>query len=161
MCYSKDMKKIIIILISLILGSVISEAAIFTYVDDGGKTWYVDRTSAVPQKYQNQISQSKTVSLSGSSGSTQNSGGAEQNPVVDPRTVEIFIDPQDQVCMALEEFLRLHNLPYKRYDIVSDPSARSLYDMIGLNNIPLVRIGTSVLVGFNPEQILGEIERAR
>lgn len=144
-------------LMGLVFSAVVSEAAIFTYVDDAGKTWYVDRTSAVPQKYQRQLNQSKVVSLSGSSSAAQASGIAGQNPV-DPGTIEIFVDPKNQVCLALEQFLREHNLPFKRYDIVNDPSAKSLYDGIGLNSIPIVRIGSSVLVGFDPDQILREIK---
>ena len=145
-------------LVGWTFSAVVSEAAIFTYVDDAGKTWYVDRTSAVPQQYQNQLKQSKTVPLSGSSSAAQASGTAGQNQV-DPGTIEIFVDPQNQVCQALEQFLREHNLLYKRYDIVNDPAAKSLYDVIGLNNIPIVRIGPSVLVGFDPDQILAEIKR--
>jgi len=140
----------------LLIAAVSAQAEIMTYVDDKGKTWYVDRLSAVPVKYQDQVKKSKNVPLFAAAGAPDAQGSETSSTAV-----EVFLDPEQPESRQLEQFLLSRGITYQRYDIVNNPGAKAIYDSIGLTTLPVVKIGGVVIPGFNPESILAEVERNR
>jgi len=54
-------------------------------------------------------------------------------------------------CRETEEFLRAHQIPYERKDIVEDPEALEEFLAItnGAESVPVLRVGRKILVGFD------------
>ncbi|RMG44128.1 MAG: glutaredoxin family protein [Candidatus Dadabacteria bacterium] len=67
--------------------------------------------------------------------------------------VEIFVTSWCPYCRRLEKFLTSEKIAYVRYDIEHDPKGRKIYDSIGGRGVPVIRIGQTVLFGFNPVEI--------
>ena len=76
-------------------------------------------------------------------------------------TVEVFVTSWCPYCKSLEAFLQARNIPYVRYDIEADSQGESIYRRLGGGGIPIVRIGSVVMRGFDPDSILRTLAGAR
>lgn len=71
----------------------------------------------------------------------------------DVPTVEVFVTSWCPYCKRLELFLRSRNIQYTRYDIEADWQGQRLYWDLGGGGVPIVRIGSFVMRGFDPDAI--------
>ncbi len=80
-------------------------------------------------------------------------------PVTDQ--VEIFVTSWCPYCRGLEEFLQANQVQYKRYDIETDPEGAMLHQRLGAGGVPLIRIGSTVIRGFNERAISSALKDRR
>lgn len=80
-----------------------------------------------------------------------------KSPSVKEKNVEIFITSWCPYCRQLETFLRSKNIKYQRHDIERDVSGKAKYDSLGGGGVPVILIGSKVIRGFNPNEILAEL----
>ncbi len=73
---------------------------------------------------------------------------------VSPKNVEIFVTSWCGYCKKLEKFLKVHDIPYTKYDIEANPQAAEAYRSMGGTGVPVTRIGTDIVYGYDPDRIL-------
>ncbi len=71
-----------------------------------------------------------------------------------PKNVEIFVTSWCGYCKKLEKFLKDRNIPYTRYDIETNPQAAEVYQSMGGTGVPVTRIGSTIVYGYDPDRIL-------
>ncbi len=70
------------------------------------------------------------------------------------KNVEIFVTSWCGYCKKLEKFLKVHDIPYTKYDIEANPRAAEAYRSMGGTGVPVTRIGTDIVYGYDPDRIL-------
>jgi len=140
----------------------LTEAAdIYRYIDDQGIERFVDRTSAVPKQYRDQL-ETVLEDLPDSKRKFSNSGIATYLKRLKPKNqkfqnkkkVEIFITSWCPYCQKLEKFLKSKNIKYTRYDIEKSSRGKRLYKQLNETGIPVTKIDSQIIRGFNPTAIL-------
>jgi glutaredoxin len=76
-------------------------------------------------------------------------------------TVEIFVTSWCGYCKQLEKFLDSQGIRYRAYDIEKDRDANNVYKELGGRGVPLTRVGSSVVRGYNPAAILRAVTNER
>ncbi len=71
-----------------------------------------------------------------------------------PKNVEIFVTSWCGYCKKLEKFLMDRNIPYTKYDIESNARAAEAYQSMGGTGVPVTRIGSDIVYGYDPDRIL-------
>ena len=157
-----------------VLGIVLvvpAESAVMKYFDDQGRLWYVNRIEAIPQKYRQSTSASNSTAAPSNSRThspvpshgvdpvaPQVNSSAE--PAIEKKDVEIFVTSWCPYCKKLEKFLDEKSITYKKYDVEQDPTARSKYNQLKTSEgVPVIKIGSKVLQGFDPAQVLDALGR--
>jgi glutaredoxin len=156
-----------ILVLSLCLPGVEVYGEIYRYTDSKGEVHCVDDISRVPNQYRSQSKDAQSlpeVNVVGSPGaasrdalSTTNSQPADQlqrNTMRYNGTVEIFVTSWCGYCKQLEKFLDSQGIRYRAYDIEKDRDANNVYKELGGRGVPLTRVGSSVVRGYNPAAIL-------
>ena len=64
-------------------------------------------------------------------------------------------------CDKTEAFLIKKGINYKRYDIEKDAHGKSLYQKLGGGGVPLIKIGSNIIRGFQPDEILMALRSRR
>ena len=72
--------------------------------------------------------------------------------------VEIFVTSWCPYCRKLETFLKQNNIEYTRYDVEADSEASDLFDHLGGTGVPLVRVDTDVIHGYDPDRIVESLK---
>ncbi|MCK5083189.1 MAG: glutaredoxin family protein [Candidatus Omnitrophica bacterium] len=167
-CYSLNMKLYSYILAGLILlMPCISEAGdIYRYVDDQGVEQFVDRVSAVPKQYRDQLKTvledlpdaGKKLSIFGIP-VRQNKSEPKDQKFQDEKNVEIFITSWCSYCRKLENFLRSADIKYTRYDIEASTKGAQLYKQLNASGVPVTKVGSQIIGGYNPDGILKALGR--
>lgn len=158
-----------------------ANADVVRYTDQAGKTHYVDNPEKVPDEYKNQletqkplpkigkIERGKGYDREGEGGSTAEEsvqGNAQDSDAETQPTkasakrnqkVEIFVTDWCPYCRQLENFLKKKQVRFTRYDIEKNAKGKRIYEEIGGTAIPVMRIGSKVLDGFDPEAIEAEL----
>jgi glutaredoxin 3 len=74
------------------------------------------------------------------------------------KKVKVYTTPTCPWCKKTKEFLKEKKIPYTEYDVSSDEKARNqMIELSGQMGVPVVEIGDSVIVGFNPDEILKSV----
>lgn len=82
-------------------------------------------------------------------------GMALLSPVhAQPRKVEVFVASWCPYCRALESFLSMRNIAYKRYDIEHDSEGMRRYQALGAGSIPIIIIDGRMMRGFDPRALM-------
>ena len=68
--------------------------------------------------------------------------------------VEIFVTSWCPYCRQLENLLKKNNIAYTRHDVEKDQAAEELFSRLGGQGVPLVRVGSTVIHGYDPQAIL-------
>ena len=141
-------------------------AAMMEYEDDAGKIWYANRIESVPEKYRDQLNDKvrplKQKRQNRPGPVNQNLGDSSSDPAeLDKQDegVAVFIKPNCVKCVILENFLKAHQIKYRKYDVENDPEAQALVEQLGIREIPSTRIGTEIVRGFAPQEILGAFRK--
>ena len=72
--------------------------------------------------------------------------------------VEIFVTSWCPYCRKLEAFLKENNITYTRYDVEADSDAAELFEHLGGTGVPVVRVDTDVIHGYDPEGIIASLK---
>lgn len=77
---------------------------------------------------------------------------SEHSPV--PPRVILYSQPGCAPCFAARNFLKSHGVAFEYKDVQADPQAfRELMDL-GSRSTPTLKVGDSVMIGFDPERLL-------
>jgi glutaredoxin len=106
----------------------------------------VDDIEKIPEKYRDQV---KTTTTSPAS------------PRRTRARVEIFVTSWCGYCQKLEKFLKSKRIRYSRHDIEKSTSARRRYEKLGGMGVPVVKVGSHVIRGYDPDAILKRLGRRR
>jgi len=69
-------------------------------------------------------------------------------------TIKIFTTRTCPWCKKAKEYMKKEGIKFKELDVASDEKARD--EMIrksGQSGVPVLEIGDTIIVGFNPEEI--------
>ncbi|MCC6955020.1 MAG: hypothetical protein IT290_12955 [Deltaproteobacteria bacterium] len=105
-----------------------------------------------------------TVAPSPSTAATQTDPvpgvAAHENVVAKPnQKIEIFVTAWCPYCQRLEKFLKANNVSYKRFDIEKDgPDANRRYRELGGGGVPIIKIGTQIIRGFDEAYLRTALE---
>jgi glutaredoxin len=72
-------------------------------------------------------------------------------------TVELFVTSWCGYCKMMEEFLDKKGIPYKTYDVENDDQAAKVYRSLHGRGVPLVRVGSKVVYGYDPDTVLSYV----
>ena len=155
-------------------------ADIVSYVDEQGRVHYVDSIDRVPEKYRRQAEArptpqainkfdfqldryvpKKAKTPSPRAEKLQRAAPHEQPAATTSRPrVEIFVTSWCPYCRALEGFLASRGIAYTKYDIEKSPQARAAHARLGGGGIPVTRIGSEVIRGFDKARLLEVLNTA-
>jgi glutaredoxin len=147
-----------ICLLALVLfNSSLAGAEIARYVDDQGNVHYTNNLEKVPEEYKAQLNQQKPLPQIGKvpaikaapSGKAEYSAAAAQKG-----KVEVYVADWCPHCRELEQFLKSRKIPYSRRDLEKDEAAARAYSQLGRPGIPVIKIGSKVIIGFKREELL-------
>lgn len=84
-----------------------------------------------------------------------------ESSVVAARTagVEIFVTSWCPYCRKLENFLKTNRIDYTRYDVEADAKGAAIFEKLGGEGVPMVRVGKIVIQGYDPERILAALQQ--
>lgn len=73
-------------------------------------------------------------------------------------TVEIYTTPTCSQCAKTRAWFEAHGIDFIDYNIVKDPEAlQRMIEISGSRNVPVIRIGERVIVGFNESEIAASL----
>ncbi len=70
------------------------------------------------------------------------------------KTVEVFVTSWCGYCKKLERFFNDRDIPYTSYDIETNARAAEAYQSMGGTGVPVTRIGSDIVYGYDPDRIL-------
>lgn len=159
------MRRIILFLSSLALTvswSTYSYADVLRYTDEAGRTHYVESLDKVPERFRSQLKDAKPLpGISKAPNVTYTNtylAKAKREPAGHKR-VEIFVTSWCPYCQKLEAYLKDKHISFTKYDIEKDSQGRKIHTQLGGGGVPVIRVGSKVLHGFNPielDQIIKE-----
>jgi glutaredoxin len=149
-----------ILVIMILLAPCIAEADFYRYIDNKGNKRVVNRISAVPEQYRDQL---KTV-MKTTPDSAPSNAAAHQNKAKpgdqkskSKKKVEIFVTSWCPHCRKLETFLKSEKIKYTSYDIEKSEEGKQLYEYLGGKGVPLTKVGSQDISGYNPTDILSAL----
>ncbi|HTP64430.1 MAG TPA: glutaredoxin family protein [Geobacteraceae bacterium] len=149
----------------LILSVILVESAMgnfYSYTDSKGEIHFVDDIDKVPKKYRNQL---KNADPQGSVNVMDTSRparfrSAQDDPPKKPKAstssvkVEVFMTSWCGYCRKMINFLNEKGIPYTAYDIEKDNAAAATYRSLGGRGVPLVRVGSHLVRGYDPAAVM-------
>lgn len=73
-------------------------------------------------------------------------------------TVEIYTTPTCSQCAKTRAWFKAQGIDFVDYNIVSNPEAlQRMIEISGSRNVPVIRIGERVIVGFNEREIVASL----
>ena len=146
-----------IVLGSIFLFTLAAEAKMISYVDKAGEMHYVNTNfSKVPPEYQDQVEEQVSEE-------NNMEGTLPEEPVKKPKTekieplVEVLVTLDCPDCRKLELLLNAHKVTFHRYDVMSHPYGKELYEKIG-GNLPITKIGDQIIYGIDIKRIVSTIQ---
>lgn len=74
-------------------------------------------------------------------------------PVKQPK-VRIYSTPTCPYCHAAKEYLKSHNVKYEDIDVSKDQkAAEEMIEKSGQMGVPVIEIGSTIIIGFDREAI--------
>lgn len=134
-------------------------AQVFRYTDDSGRVHYVGSIEQVPSRYRNQVKGEADLPRI-----TRVPAGVftPRSTVSQPATkIEIFVTDGCPHCRRLEQYLEQRNVRYKRVDIEKDAAGERRFRELGGRGVPIIKIGSTIINGFNPEALESELARMK
>jgi glutaredoxin len=69
-------------------------------------------------------------------------------------SVEMFVTSWCGYCKMMERILDKKGIAYTTYDIEKDDSAARTFQKLGGRGVPLVRVGSKVVYGYDPDTVI-------
>ena len=73
------------------------------------------------------------------------------------KKVEIFVTSWCPYCKKLESFLKEKKIDYTRYDVEKDEAGAKIFEEIGGDGVPVIRVGKEVIHGYDPDAVLAAL----
>ncbi len=70
------------------------------------------------------------------------------------KKVEIYLTSWCPYCAKMEKFLKQNKVDYERYDVEKDTAAYRVFSELGGSGVPLVRVHSKVIYGYDPEAVM-------
>ena len=144
--------KIFSIVTLIILSNTSVQSEILKYTDNQGKTYFVDSADKVPEPYKKQSGETKLPAISRLKAREYE----KITPTADQsksKKMEIFVTSWCPHCRDLESYLSSKHVQYTKYDIEKDTVGKSKYDQIGVRGVPIIKVGSTVITGFDRGQL--------
>jgi len=71
--------------------------------------------------------------------------------------VEIFVTSWCGYCKMMEKVLDKKGIAYTTYDVEKDDSAAQIYRELHGRGVPLVRVGSKVVYGYDPDTVISYV----
>lgn len=146
-----------------LLGISQAQGEVVRYTDNSGRTHYVESAERVPEQYRSQLNGAKPLpGITKLPSATYQDTYKKKTTALrgTSKTVEIFVTSWCPYCSKLESYLNSKSIRYTKYDIEKSETGRQIYNQIGGGGVPVVRIGSSVLRGFDPNAIEQHLKRS-
>lgn len=161
------MKLSFVLVVALLVAYVGTAAAeIYRYTDNKGELHFVDDIYKVPKKYRNQLKNPRAlrdVSVIDGMPTPKRRKGEEPPPPQSrsygSANVEVFVTSWCGYCRKMERFLKEKGIQYTAYDIEKDDNAARIHKELGGGGVPVIRIGSDVVHGYNPEAVMSYLNR--
>ncbi len=124
----------------------------------------MDDIGKVPKKYRKQLESPKPESsvtyMDAVSSSRSAKARTEQEPSGQRSTfssntkVEVFMTSWCGYCKKMVRFLNEKGISYIAYDIEKDSAAARAYRELGRKGVPVVRVGSHFVSGYNPDAVM-------
>lgn len=76
------------------------------------------------------------------------------NVTMETKKVEIYSTDSCHFCHMAKDWLASKNIPFIDYNVGQDMEKRKeMVEITGQLGVPVIRIGTDVMIGFNQEQM--------
>ncbi|MHC1699126.1 MAG: glutaredoxin domain-containing protein [Geobacteraceae bacterium] len=72
-------------------------------------------------------------------------------------TVEIFVTSWCGYCKMMEQALHKKGIAYTTYDVEKDDKAAKIYRELHGRGVPLVRVGSKVVYGYDPDTVISYV----
>ncbi len=72
----------------------------------------------------------------------------------DTSQVELYMTQWCPYCRKMEAFLKQNGISYRRYNIEFDQAARRRYERLGGRGVPLLKVGSYTIRGYDPQAVL-------
>lgn len=69
-------------------------------------------------------------------------------------SVELYMTQWCHYCRKMEAFLTKNRIKYRRYNIEYDKAAHRRYKQMGGKGVPLTKVGTYVIKGYDPSAVM-------
>jgi len=160
---------VVIMGLMLALGAGSALAEVYRYVDSKGELHFVDDVAKVPKKYRKQLENPqplREISVMDAAPAAKRRVAEEATPPRQEKSaagtgVEVYMTSWCGYCKKMVRFLNEKGIPYTAYDIEKDSAAARIYREIGGNGVPVVRVGTHVVHGYNPDAVLGYLNAGK
>ncbi len=154
-----------VVLASAVLAAVTGTALadVYRYVDSGGEIHYVDDVAKVPKKYRKQLEHARElpdISVTDAAPPSRRSKGAASSSETvsyGDAKVEVYMTSWCGYCKKMVRFLNEKGIAYTAYDIEKDSGAARTYRELGGSGVPLVRVGSHVIHGYNPDAVMSHL----
>ncbi len=74
------------------------------------------------------------------------------------KKVEVFVTTWCPFCQKLENFLKNNRIDYKRYDVEKDAEGSRLFSELGIEGVPVTRIDSTLIQGYDREGIMAALQ---
>lgn len=90
--------------------------------------------------------------------------GAIDDPLAqyprDMTTVNLYTTPMDIRGAKAKAWFSSHKIPFTGHNVVADPAAlKQMIEVSGSRNVPVIKIGDLVLVGFDENELVCSLGR--
>ena len=153
-----------VVAVILLVAVEVCRAEVYKYTDSKGDLHFVDDISKVPKKYRKQAENTEPQGNVSGMDATPASRAPQrrmaqeqpqqQNISSGSANVEVFMTSWCGYCKKMVRFLNEKGIPYTAYDIEKDAAADRTYRELGGNGVPVVRVGSHVVHGFNPDAVM-------
>ena len=152
---------LLLVLLTGFSGHRVAHAELFKYVDDSGKTHFVDSLEKVPEQYRTEVKDESSFPPVNKIKPIASPEERPLNParVVSNKKVEILVADWCPHCRNLEKFLNDKGIRHKRLDIEDGGKGTRIYRELGSGGIPITRIGEKVIRGYAPDAILETLKQ--
>lgn len=140
---------------------LLAAADVIKYTDENNNTHFVDSIEKVPEQFRAKIEQLAAKKISKVTAATYAPLPKSPTAASSSSTVEILVATWCSYCTALENFLLENKIKYNKLDIEHDAEGRTQYDQLGRGGVPITRIGSKIIRGYDPSAILSAIKRNR
>ncbi len=150
-----------VVALMLFAAAQAATAEIIRYTDRDGNVHYTSSVEQVPEEYRSQIPNQKALPPISKTPALKIPGDEKRDTRAAARNtrVEIFVTDWCSYCRTLEKFLKEKRIPYVRRNIEADASAKRAYLKLGGGGIPVTKVGSRVIRGYRPEEILEALGR--
>jgi glutaredoxin len=152
----------LVALIMLIVAVGECRGEVYSYTDSRGELHFVDDASMVPKKHRNQLKSGGMQGNVNVMDPTRNRvevSGKEPAQTLSKNTydradIEVFVTSWCGYCRKMLSFLRENGIPFTVHDIEKDSNAARTFRELGGNGVPVVRVGSHVVHGYNPDAVM-------